>query len=90
MWLLILCVALVGALSIFAQSAMAVSFGIDHAPGIGVATFQGSDHTWNWNWWPWGGNDKKYKTRSVPVPGTFLLFGAGLAGFVLWQNWQGK
>jgi hypothetical protein len=92
MLLLILFVTLIGspAISGQVQAAMAASFGTEHSYGIGAATFQGTNHTWNWSWWPWGGNDKKPKTRTVPVPGTLLLFGAGLAGFVLWRSRQDK
>lgn len=86
----VICAALILLPVIPGQSAMAASFGIDRAYGIGGATFQGSNHTWKWNWWPWRGNDNKPKTRSVPVPGTFLLFGAGLAGLVMWRTRQGK
>ena len=90
MLLVILFVALLGSPAITGQIAMAASFGADHSYGIGASTFQGTNHTWNWSWWPWGGNDKKPKTRTVPVPGTFLLFGAGLAGFAVWRNRQSK
>ena len=93
MLLLVLCAAFIGPLAIPDQPAMAVSFGMDHVYGIGASTFQGTNHTWNWNWRPWGGYDKKPKapkTRSVPVPGTLLLFGAGLAGFAVWRKYQRK
>ncbi|MGH7231354.1 MAG: PEP-CTERM sorting domain-containing protein [Nitrospiraceae bacterium] len=28
---------------------------------------------------------REYKNGTVPIPGTFLLFGAGFAGFVAWR-----
>ena len=32
----------------------------------------------------------EYRLQSVPIPGTFLLFGGGLAGLVGWRMRNGK
>ena len=60
-----------------------------------VLPFGATTHKATWNWWPnwqqfrqyWSQRTNwSYDTRSVALPGTILLFGAGFAGLIGWRS----
>lgn len=45
--------------------------------------FQHHNQTWWWRWYP---KPHPRPVKSVPVPGTLLPLGVGLAAFIVWRG----
>jgi hypothetical protein len=81
------CALLVGSSVIFATPAMAMLAGSQHVHGIGHHYLH--DGNYNWNEivsWLLNLKQQYQQSRSVPIPGTLLLFGAGFLGLAFWRG----
>ena len=82
---------LFGSWLILASPAEAMAAGTQHTHSVGHHYL----HDGNYNWndilnWLLNVKQQYQQSRSVPVPGTLLLFGAGFLGLAVWRGGKGR